>query len=96
MKEKMLVAIVAISLLLPALFPLPVASAASGEPFRAAGLGYGPAKAWGYNDYGQLGNGSNTWSNVPVQVFGLMGAVAVAGGANHSLALMLDGTVRAW
>jgi hypothetical protein len=56
----------------------------------------GTVWAWGANWSGQLGNGTNTSSNVPVQVTGLSGVVAVAGGGNHSLALKSDGTVWAW
>jgi len=52
--------------------------------------------AWGHNGSGQLGNGSTTKSNVPVQVTGLSGVVAVAGGGYHSLAVKSDGTVWAW
>jgi len=52
--------------------------------------------AWGSNSYGQLGNGSNTDSNVPVQVSSLTGIIAIAGGSYHSLALKCDGTVWAW
>ncbi|MBC7247122.1 MAG: hypothetical protein H5T73_05000 [Actinobacteria bacterium] len=96
MKGKMLAATATVLLLLPALFLPPVAPAASVDPFQAAGLGYGPARAWGYNYHGQLGNGNDTSSNVPVQVSGLSGAVAVAAGDGHSLALMADGTVKAW
>jgi alpha-tubulin suppressor-like RCC1 family protein len=58
--------------------------------------------AWGRNyDYGQLGNGSATDSNVPVAVTAdgeLAGktVVAVAAGGYHSLALTADGLVFAW
>ena len=57
--------------------------------------------AWGYNYYGQLGNDSQTTSQVPVAVAGL-GAlrgktvVAVAAGETHCLALCSDGSVVAW
>src|SRR5688572_8635735 len=53
-------------------------------------------RAWGYNVYGQLGNGSNTSSNVPVQVSALQEIIAVAGLWQHSLALKNDRTVWAW
>ncbi|MFP2927782.1 hypothetical protein ACLESO_21800 [Pyxidicoccus sp. 3LG] len=51
---------------------------------------------WGYNNLGQLGDGSTTLSPIPLQVPGLMGITAVAAGSYHSLALRKDGTVWAW
>jgi gliding motility-associated-like protein len=62
----------------------------------------GEVWAWGNNASGQLGNNSNLQSNVPVQVKGLLNngflntAVAVAAGADHSLAILCDGSVVAW
>src|SRR3990172_3621138 len=56
----------------------------------------GTVWAWGLNVSGQLGNGTNTNSNVPVQVTGLTGITAIAAGQDHSLALKNDGTVWAW
>jgi len=52
--------------------------------------------SWGNNDYGQLGNGSNTWSNVPVPVSLLTGVIAIAAGGANSMALKNDGTVWIW
>src|SRR5215208_1144181 len=52
--------------------------------------------AWGRNDYGQLGDGTTTQRNTPVQVSGLSDVKAIAGGFYHSLALKNDGTVWAW
>jgi alpha-tubulin suppressor-like RCC1 family protein len=52
-------------------------------------------RAWGENNYGELGNGTSTNSNVPVQVSGLTNVIAVSGGGYHSLALKNDGTVWA-
>jgi alpha-tubulin suppressor-like RCC1 family protein len=46
----------------------------------------GTMKAWGYNGAGQLGNGTNTDSNVPVSVSGLTGVKAIVAGGIHSLA----------
>ena len=58
--------------------------------------GDGTVWTWGYNKYGQLGNGTNSDSNVPVQALGLTGVTVIAGGHYHSLALKNDGTVWAW
>ncbi len=54
------------------------------------------ASAWGLNAYGELGNGTTTNSNLPVDVEGLAGITAVAAGSKHSLALLGDGKVMAW
>jgi len=59
----------------------------------------GTAWSWGDNYYGQLGDGTSgdgTNKNAPVQVSGLTGVIAIAGGWHHSLALLADGTVRSW
>jgi len=61
----------------------------------------GTVWAWGDNWYGQLGDGTTTRRTTPVQVTGLSGVVAVAGGGgadagSHSMALTSDGTVWAW
>ncbi len=56
----------------------------------------GTVWAWGYNNYGALGDGSNTDRNTPVQVINISNVTAVACGAYHSLALKSDGTVWAW
>ena len=48
------------------------------------------------NSSGQLGIGTTTQRNVPVVVPGLSGVIAVSAGGRHTLALLADGTVRAW
>ncbi|MDX6740857.1 Ig-like domain repeat protein [Actinocorallia sp. A-T 12471] len=58
----------------------------------------GRVLAWGYNDFGQLGDGTTTsrslpvFSNLPAGVT----VSAIAAGNHHSLALTSTGTVLAW
>jgi alpha-tubulin suppressor-like RCC1 family protein len=59
-------------------------------------LANGHVMAWGSGEYGQLGDGSTSDSDVPVEVTGLSGVRAIAAGGKHSLALLNDGTVMAW
>jgi alpha-tubulin suppressor-like RCC1 family protein len=56
----------------------------------------GTAWAWGWNAEGELGDGTNTDSSVPVPVSGITGVSAIAGGSFHSVALTSDGTAWAW
>ncbi len=53
-------------------------------------------KAWGYNYYGQLGEGDTINKTIPVDVYGLAGIVAVGAGEYHSLALRKDSTIWSW
>jgi alpha-tubulin suppressor-like RCC1 family protein len=55
----------------------------------------GTAWCWGRNDYGQLGDGTNTDRTAPVMVSGtkLPKFTAIASGNNHSCAVGADGTV---
>jgi hypothetical protein len=61
----------------------------------------GKLAAWGYNNTGQLGDGSMTDRNSPILVdaTGVMSGksiVQVAGGWGHTIALASDGTLFAW
>jgi alpha-tubulin suppressor-like RCC1 family protein len=56
----------------------------------------GTVVAWGSNEYGQLGTGTTTNSDVPVEVPGLANVTAIAGGGKHSLAVLESGSVMAW
>lgn len=54
------------------------------------------AEAWGYNHYGQLGDGPKTYSLVPVIVTDLSsGVTAIAAGDYHSLAVQ-NGGIYVW
>jgi alpha-tubulin suppressor-like RCC1 family protein len=59
------------------------------------------AYAWGYNNNGQLGNGTTTDRSAPTAVTatGVLAGktlIAVANGGYHTLALGADGTLAAW
>jgi alpha-tubulin suppressor-like RCC1 family protein len=61
----------------------------------------GTVFAWGSNESGQLGNGATTTGgcscvNTPAAVAGVGGAIAIGAGELHSMAVLQDGTVRAW
>jgi hypothetical protein len=51
----------------------------------------GTVSAWGWNDLGQLGDGTTTNSPVPVPVSGLGEVAGIAAGEQHSLALLHAG-----
>lgn len=55
----------------------------------------GKVLTWGLNDNGQLGNGNNDDSSIPVWVNNLANVSAVTAGGHHALAI-IDGNVWAW
>ncbi|MEN6349224.1 MAG: immunoglobulin-like domain-containing protein [Syntrophomonas sp.] len=75
-----------------------VTAIAAGGRHNLGLTGSGRIKAWGHSYYGQVGNGETiTNCGTPVELSSLAGIVAVAAGANHSLAIMgSDGSVWAW
>jgi alpha-tubulin suppressor-like RCC1 family protein len=56
----------------------------------------GSVWSWGWNSFGQLGDGTAADRHLPVPVAGLGGVRTVAAGWYHSLALRTEGTVVAW
>ncbi len=56
----------------------------------------GSLYAWGYNEDGELGDGTTTDSFTPLEVASVGGFTAVAAGGGHTLALKSDGTVWSW
>ncbi len=51
---------------------------------------------WGYGQYGGLGNGTNTNTNLPVEVAGITTAVGVAAGWTHTCAQGQSGNAWCW
>ena len=79
------------------------AYAVTGEvspPAIAAGYEYslairsdGVAWGWGFNNFGQLGDGTQTQRTLPRIMTGITGAAAARGGQSHSHVLLNDGSL---
>jgi alpha-tubulin suppressor-like RCC1 family protein len=78
-----------------------VVAIASGSYHNLALCSDGTIAAWGFNNHGQLGDGTKVTARAPVRVNtdgALAGkqVVAIAAGAYQSYALCSDGTLAAW
>lgn len=72
------------------------ASAIAAGNSHACAVVHGAAQCWGANTFGQLGDGTTTDADRPVQVAGLTrGVQAVAAGGDHACALV-NGGVWCW
>jgi alpha-tubulin suppressor-like RCC1 family protein len=71
-----------------------------GSDHTCALLSDGTIKCWGLSYYGQLGDGViseySFYSPIPVNVRSISTAKQVAGGGNHTCALLSDSTVKCW
>ena len=99
---------VMLAIVLSTIATAPVASAevavtdvSAGDEFSCAVIEDGSVWCWGYNTYGNLGDGTTTERHEPVRVTLLGGgfvtnAVAVDTGETHACALTSDGAVWCW
>jgi alpha-tubulin suppressor-like RCC1 family protein len=74
-----------------------IAGLGLGAEHSCGRTGAGAVLCWGYNELGQLGDGTRVSSLYPVAVAGSLGkAAAVAAGAYHSCAVLTDGRLTCW
>jgi alpha-tubulin suppressor-like RCC1 family protein len=74
-----------------------VISLEAADDHTCALLANGAVRCWGFNMYGQLGDGTSVNRNTPVDVTGLNGTIgALAAGWGHTCALSTAGGVKCW
>ncbi|HEV2982234.1 MAG TPA: hypothetical protein VGX51_12440 [Solirubrobacteraceae bacterium] len=64
--------------------------------YTCARLSTGHVECWGYNTYGELGDGKTTYSGTPVEVLGITEATQVTAGAGQSCALLSTRHIDCW
>lgn len=73
-----------------------VIAVSGGDRFTAVLLSDGTVRTWGWNGFGQLGDGAYTDRSSPVTVTNLSNVILMAARDYHVLVVKSDGTVWAW
>lgn len=76
--------------------PASIVSISAGGSHTCAVTSDQLAYCWGDNTHGQLGNGTELSSDVPVLVSGIESPVAIVAGLSHTCALSNSGDVSCW
>ncbi|MDR0268149.1 MAG: chromosome condensation regulator RCC1, partial [Paenibacillus sp.] len=76
--------------------PAKVISAAGGDDYGIAAWSDGSVTGWGYNKYGQVGDGTSIDQYVPKKISGPEHVIQVAAARATSFALTAEGEVWAW
>ena len=79
-----------------------ITAISAGDFHTCARISDGTARCWGYNLYGQLGDGTDTDGTLPVKVKNVAGTAplihvtAISAADFHTCARISDGTARCW
>ncbi len=73
-----------------------VIAVSAGDRYTAILKGDGTVWSWGWNGFGQLGDGTFTDRSSPVQAVGLTNVIAIAARDYHTIVIKSDGSVWAW
>jgi alpha-tubulin suppressor-like RCC1 family protein len=73
-----------------------VVAIAGGGEFSMALKSDGTVWTWGYNNRGQLGDGTTTTRKTPIQVSGINNVTQISGGEEFCISLKTDSTVWVW
>jgi alpha-tubulin suppressor-like RCC1 family protein len=68
----------------------------AGDVHTCAILATGGVRCWGFNEQGQLGDGTLIQRTAPTNVNGLPAASQIFAGASHTCAVLTDRTLRCW
>jgi len=71
-------------------------SLAAGRFHTCAALADGSARCWGWNQLGQIGDGTSEDQYLPASVAGLAGVLQVSAGMSNSCAVVQGGAVYCW
>ena len=69
---------------------------AAGESHNCARRTDNKLSCWGWNDYGQLGNGTSQIHTWPQFVQGISDAAEITAGGNHTCTRLNDNSIRCW
>jgi alpha-tubulin suppressor-like RCC1 family protein len=85
--------------------PIPVVTGAGPMSFASISAGFrhtcgiasdGTAYCWGNNEFGQLGNGTNSVSEMPTAVAGGLRFAMISSGGDHTCGVSTTGTAYCW